>query len=515
MNKIIVLLLTFFLLVTNQIHSQNIFVDLKGNDNNPGTIDQPLSLITTAIEKIQPGDTIFVRAGVHSYSSTISVSSSKNGSEVKRYYLFGYKSERPVLDFSSMEANSSNRGINFKASFWHVKGFDFKGAGDNGMNLSGSNNIVEYCSFYENKDTGLQLSGGASNNQIINCDSYYNADLSNQNADGFAPKLDVGNNNYFYGCRAWQNSDDGWDGYLRTSPTSSTILENCWCFSNGYLKDGKASSGNGNGYKMGGGDNGNSANTAHSFTLKNCLVFDNRVKGFDQNNNKGSMTILNCTAYRNGTNYSIPLLLNENEILTISNCISLGNYGTIGSFAQQQTNSWVAPFIVAEEDFISIDTTEVRGKRKSDGSLPDIHFMHLAQGSDLIDAGTDVGLPFLGFKPDIGAFEFDNISSTAEQIEKIPETFVLEQNYPNPFNPSTIINFTVANGTNLALPKKVTLKVYDILGNEITTLVDEYKQPGKYSVKLSASDFQFSSGVYFYRLNSGSFSQTNKMVLIK
>ena len=84
----------------------------------------------------------------------------------------------------------------------------------------------------------------------------------------FAAKLDVGTNNYFYGCRAWQNSDDGWDGYLRESNNVTTIVENSWCFNNGYRKNGTPSNGNGNGYKMGGGDNGNSLNLAHDFTLK-------------------------------------------------------------------------------------------------------------------------------------------------------------------------------------------------------------------------------------------------------
>ena len=151
----------------------------------------------------------------------------------------------------------------------------------------------------------LNSGGGASNNRIINCDSFFNVDPSQGNADGFSPKLDVGTGNYFYGCRSWQNSDDGCDGYLRPSDSVFTTFENCWMFHNGYLKSGAASSGNGNGFKMGGGDNSNADSLRHNMTLKNCLAFDNRVKGFDQNNNRGSMTLLNCTAFRNGTNINI------------------------------------------------------------------------------------------------------------------------------------------------------------------------------------------------------------------
>lgn len=380
--------------------STQIFVASDGNDSNPGTIGQPLQNISTAVGMAQAGDTIFVRGGVYSLLTTISIS--KSGSQNNMYHLLAYQDERPLLDFSSMPVSSSNRGVKLSGSYWYVKGLDIMGAGDNGMNMSGSNNIIEFCSFYKNSDTGLQIGGGASNNKIINCDSYFNEDPGQGNADGFAGKLDVGTNNYFYGCRAWQNSDDGWDGYLRGTDDVSTTLENCWSFANGYLRTGSASSGNGNGFKMGGSDD---KTLKHNFTLKNCLSFDNRVKGFDQNNNKGSMILYNCTGYRDGTNYSIISALDTGKVAVLINCDVLGNFGSLGSFVDQQTDSWLSPFNVTNGDFVSTDTAGVRGPRKSDGSLPDIEFMHLAAGSDLIDAGTDVGLPFNGTAPDLGAFE--------------------------------------------------------------------------------------------------------------
>ncbi|MBK7228525.1 MAG: T9SS type A sorting domain-containing protein [Ignavibacteriales bacterium] len=85
--------------------------------------------------------------------------------------------------------------------------------------------------------------------------------------------------------------------------------------------------------------------------------------------------------------------------------------------------------------------------------------------------------------------------------------FELSQNYPNPFNPSTKISWqSPVNGHQ-------TLKVYDILGNEIITLVDEYKSAGKYEVNFNASSL--SSGVYLYKLQAGSFVATKKMIIIK
>jgi len=98
-----------------------------------------------------------------------------------------------------------------------------------------------------------------------------------------------------------------------------------------------------------------------------------------------------------------------------------------------------------------------------------------------------------------------NLLSTIKNEDKLE--YKLSQNYPNPFNPVTKINFS--------LPKQgfATLKVYDILGREVRILINEMKQAGNYSVDFDAS--HLSSGIYFYRLESGSFSNVKKMILIK
>ena len=116
-----------------------------------------------------------------------------------------------------------------------------------------------------------------------------------------------------------------------------------------------------------------------------------------------------------------------------------------------------------------------------------------------------------------GTFEFSNV---IEVEIGIPEKFALFQNYPNPFNPSTKIKISIPYvGTRLAL--SVSLKVYDILGNEVATLVDEYKPSGSYEVEFNA--YQLSSGIYFYRMqadnpSAGSgrgFVEAKKMILLR
>ena len=94
----------------------------------------------------------------------------------------------------------------------------------------------------------------------------------------------------------------------------------------------------------------------------------------------------------------------------------------------------------------------------------------------------------------------------------VPQKFSLEQNYPNPFNPSTIIKFQIKDS------RFVTLMVFDMLGREISTLVNENLQPGVYEIPFSINQFsgnQVPSGVYFYTLTTGNFSDTKKMFLIK
>jgi hypothetical protein len=390
-----------------------IFVSTTGSDTNAGTYTQPFVTISKAISKAQSGDTIFVRGGRYTLNTTIGISMS--GTSGQRSCLFAYRSERPLLDFSGMAITSSNRGIQLSGSYWYIKGFDIFGAGDNGMNISGSNNIVEFCALHENHDSGLQLGGGASYNQIINCDSYYNADPSQGNADGFAPKLDVGTGNYFYGCRSWQNSDDGYDGYLRPSNNITTTYENCWAFMNGYLKNWTVGTGNGNGFKTGGSDD---KTLMHNVVLKNCLSFDNLVKGFDENNNRGSMTLYNCTAFRNNPNFGMPGPINTDsgKVMTLINCIDCSSRSSsvVMSTAVQTTNSWQG-FSVTAGDFAAsggVDTAGVRGPRNADGSLPALNFMHLTTESNLVNHGTNVGLPFTGPHPDLGCYE-TNVTDTA------------------------------------------------------------------------------------------------------
>lgn len=108
----------------------------------------------------------------------------------------------------------------------------------------------------------------------------------------------------------------------------------------------------------------------------------------------------------------------------------------------------------------------------------------------------------------------DGVYRTVSQVTslesgdgELPTEYFLSQNYPNPFNPSTTIMYSIPKGENIGL------KVFDILGNELTTLVNEYKAAGKHGVEFDGSSLP--SGIYFYQLNAGNFTQTKKLLLLK
>ena len=146
-------------------------------------------------------------------------------------------------------------------------------------------------------------------------------------------------------------------------------------------------------------------------------------------------------------------------------------------------------------------------------------------GLDSIYSYFDFGETYITLKGCIidGVIYGDTTTVGVEDDQKpVLSNFRLEQNYPNPFNPSTKIKFTIPSviASGAKQSQLATLKVYDILGNEIATLINEELSPGEYEVTFDSHSGlsgirDLPSGVYFYQLKSGSFVQTKKMVLLK
>ncbi|MDL1879197.1 DUF1565 domain-containing protein, partial [Cytophagia bacterium CHB2] len=120
------------------------YVATDGDDANPGTFEQPFGTIAKAVAEVLPGDTIYVRGGVYDLTATITITAARSGTESQMITLTAFNDEVPILDFSAQALGV--KGISMRSNYWHIRGLQIKGAGDNGMEINfGSNNIIENC----------------------------------------------------------------------------------------------------------------------------------------------------------------------------------------------------------------------------------------------------------------------------------------------------------------------------------------------------------------------------------
>ncbi|GAA2343397.1 right-handed parallel beta-helix repeat-containing protein [Streptomyces cuspidosporus] len=273
-----------------------LYVAPNGTDGAAGTESAPTTL-TSAISRVTPGGTIYLRGGTYRYAQTVTIPPGNNGTSSARTVLSAYPGETPVLNFSAQTESSSNRGLALNGSYWHLKGIVVERAGDNGIFVGGSNNVIERTVTRFNRDTGLQLSRMASstpkdqwpsNNLILSAESHDNADSDGEDADGFAAKLTSGPGNVFRYAVSHNNIDDGWDLYTKsdTGPIGPVTIEDSLSYNNGTLSDGtQNSSGDRNGYKLGGED------IKVNHVIRRSIAYHNGKHGFTYNRNLGTMSV--------------------------------------------------------------------------------------------------------------------------------------------------------------------------------------------------------------------------------
>lgn len=403
------------------------YIAVDGSDDNAGTIDQPFATFPHAIDLAGPGDTIFVRGGTYLLTQRITIE--KAGREGEPIRLHAMPGEQPVLDFSGNPIRSHPAG-NYAlmrldavgvalvegAEYWHIKDLTIQSTPFLGMTINGSHNVLEQLTLRWHQGTGLSV--GGSHNLVLNCDSYENFDpqRNGEDADGFAAKFGgVGEGNVFRGTRAWANSDDGYDFWHAANPV---LIEHCWAFDNGYQRAGweerfeqrdESFRGDGLGFKLG--------QDASAFVLNYVVAFGNKAYGIDENGNGSvdGVTINHATLVNNAKDGNpIQISLNDGRPHTIRNTIAFDVDGSgVTQFDSAVTdihNSWNVDtgITVTAADFVNLDMAQLledaKAPRKPDGSLPEIG-LRLAPDSDLIDAGTNVNLPYQGGAPDLGAFE--------------------------------------------------------------------------------------------------------------
>ena len=391
----------------------------------------------------------------------------------------------------------------------------------------GNHNIFEQLNLHDNVGTGLRHYKGG-NNLFLNCDSYRNWDNVSEdgnggNTDGFGCHPDPGSTgNVFRGCRAWFNSDDGFD-IIRAD--EAVVFDSCWSFYNGYSTSFQ-SLGDGNGFKAGGYAYDDSTKIPSSIprnTVRFCIAAKNKANGFYSNHHLGGNDWYNNSAYQNPTNFN---MLNRPSVDDAENIDGDGydhvlknnlsyekgfgykNFSDIDTSRNTlEANSWQLYLSFSDADFESLDIDLLTAARQADGSLPHTDFMRPVPGSGIIDAGVDIGFDFLGNAPDLGAIEVDDATGINSTCTTLPDNIDLYQNYPNPFNPVTNIVFGIPYTAN------VNITVYNLLGQKITTLLNEIKNSGTYKIQFDGSNL--SSGIYFYKLTVNDNSIAKQMILLR
>ncbi|HEX3357364.1 MAG TPA: hypothetical protein VHS31_10375 [Tepidisphaeraceae bacterium] len=419
------------LLWATPVLATDYYVSTTGSDIGPGTLAQPFASVAKAQAAAGSGDTVYLRGGTYSNFTVAATDATYqyvlNFTKSNIKYLAYPGDTRPVLNFSNITTTTTDPnnplrvcGIQITGSNNTFQGIDVTGVqagtlkqADN-WRITGNGNTLNQIATHDDQGNGMYFLSHASNNLVVNCDSYNLVGvngISAGNTDGFGCHSQ-GSGNVFRGDRSWANSDDGFD--CITNPGGGVVFDHCWAYNNGRLD------GNKNGFKIGGfGDTGGSFPVpAPVHTVEFCLSADNGANGFYANHQPGqAANWYNNTAFSNSAanfnmleaidtspaNGSVP---GTREVL--HNNLAFMGTGTsnLNETGPMISNNWFTlPVTVNSADFQSLDASQMTLPRKADGSLPDITFMHLKPGSDLIDTGLNVGLPYIGAAPDLGAFE--------------------------------------------------------------------------------------------------------------
>lgn len=401
------------------------YVSPTGNNSNPGTIDAPFATLKQAISKATAGTTIYLREGTYKptedeimgyqesnlYACVYNLTAS--GSASRPITITGYEDEKAVIDLSLVKPKDKRvSGFYVKGNYWRLRKFDIVGIqvtitghtqSENISMRGGSNCIIEQVNIHDGMGIGIYFTRG-SNNLVLNCDAYNNYDPVSENGaggncDGFGFHLNSAShaNNVIRGCRAWRNSDDGYD--LITNYASVT-LDSCWAWENGYDAN-LNSRGDGTGIKGGGYGMGTLSKTidAPRNIIKNCIAWKNKQNGIYANHHLGGNTWINNSAYQNKRNYNMVNRKSEAEAVDVDgydhvlkNNLSYGattsSYVNISqSLCTLENNTFLPNLSLSAADFESLDGTQLKRSRKADGSLPDITFLRLKPTSKAYELG--------------------------------------------------------------------------------------------------------------------------------
>lgn len=430
-------ILTLLTAIVTATDAKVIYVAPQGDDAAAGTIDAPLATLPAAYRLTEGGDTVCFRGGTYNVTDNqvmkikgvyaFVFALEKAGTAEHRTCYMGYPGERPVFDFSALMLDGKHRFAAFYlgADYVHLRNFDIVGVPVRikGHTQSecvsarrGSHCIVEDIAMHDGMAIGYYQKRG-SHNLVVDCDAYNNYDDYSEgpyggNVDGFGchvfDTFEVGN--VFRRCRAWRNSDDGFDLISCAAPVE---IDHCMAFYNGYCPSSNpadtvnfVSAGDGNGFKAGGwGMNKRKTkcpDVCPSHYIHHSLAYRNKAHGFYANHHLAGNTWENNTSCGNRSNYNMLNRKNTFEAIdvpgydhSLANNVSWtftdaslgGHLINIDPDRITLTNNSFAPSVssveVTAEMFVSTSVSLLFTRRLPDGRLPSIDFLRGKAGTIL------------------------------------------------------------------------------------------------------------------------------------
>lgn len=437
MKRHFLAILTLLTAIVTATDAKVIYVAPQGDDAAAGTIDAPLATLPAAYRLTEGGDTVCFRGGTYNVTDSqvmkikgvyaFVFALEKAGTAEHRTCYMGYPGERPVFDFSALMLDGKHRFAAFYlgADYVHLRNFDIVGVPVRikGHTQSecvsarrGSHCIVEDIAMHDGMAIGYYQKRG-SHNLVVDCDAYNNYDDYSEgpyggNVDGFGchvfDTFEVGN--VFRRCRAWRNSDDGFDLISCAAPVE---IDHCMAFYNGYCPSSNpadtvnfVSAGDGNGFKAGGwGMNKRKTkcpDVCPSHYIHHSLAYRNKAHGFYANHHLAGNTWENNTSCGNRSNYNMLNRKNTFEAIdvpgydhSLANNVSWtftdaslgGHLININPDRITLTNNSFAPSVssveVTAEMFVSTSVSLLFTRRLPDGRLPSIDFLRGKAGTIL------------------------------------------------------------------------------------------------------------------------------------
>lgn len=399
------------------------YVAPTGSDAAAGTLAQPFATVGRAQAAASPGDVVLLRGGVYKMSAEQIAERKgifgrvivldKSGRPDEPITYKPYQDERPVFDFSAVKLTDVRCTAFYVSGSWlHLIGLDIMGVQvalkeetqSICVESQGSHNIFEQLALHDGQAIGLYHVRG-SDNLFLNCDAWNNWDytsdnLKGENVDGFGCHPTKGSTgNVFRGCRAWFNSDDGYDCI---GASEAVRFEQCWAAYNGYSSKFERLA-NGNGFKIGGFGSrpvSKLPTPIPRHVTQFCISIGNKAAGFYANHQPGGCDWWNNSAYRNGTNFNMQGRLADNVTEVdgydhrLARNLGYGSRREITNFdaakCDAADNTFTLGLKLTDQDFLSLEEAEFTRPRKPDGSLPELKLLRPAPGSVLARAQTDL-----------------------------------------------------------------------------------------------------------------------------